>query len=109
VNKRDFRFSQWQVWRWLSSGLITLMMDAASTSETLVNFYQTTRCSNPEDSHLQMWTRVKLQLCIHWVLDFYVTVILCWVGCVACTGEVRNAYRILVKEPEGETQQHGKL
>jgi hypothetical protein len=22
------------------------------TSETLVNFYQTTRCNNPEDSHL---------------------------------------------------------
>jgi hypothetical protein len=29
-----------------------LMMVAASTSETLVNFYQTTRCNNPEDSHL---------------------------------------------------------
>jgi hypothetical protein len=28
------------------------MMEEASTSET-VNFYQTTRCYNPEDSHLQ--------------------------------------------------------
>jgi hypothetical protein len=28
------------------------MMEAASTSETLVNFYQTTQCYNPEDSHL---------------------------------------------------------
>jgi hypothetical protein len=29
-----------------------LMMEAASTSETLVNFYQITRRYNPEDSHL---------------------------------------------------------
>jgi hypothetical protein len=27
-----------------------LMMEAASTSETLVNFYKTTRCNIPEDS-----------------------------------------------------------
>jgi hypothetical protein len=32
--------------------LITLMMEAASTSEMLVNFYLTTQCNNPEDSHL---------------------------------------------------------
>jgi hypothetical protein len=32
--------------------LITLMMEAARTSETLVNFYQTTWCYNPEDTHL---------------------------------------------------------
>jgi hypothetical protein len=30
---------------------IALMMEAASTSETSVNFYQTTRHNNPEDSH----------------------------------------------------------
>jgi hypothetical protein len=28
------------------------MMEAASTSETSVNFYQTPQCYNPEDSHL---------------------------------------------------------
>jgi hypothetical protein len=32
--------------------LNTLMMEAARTSETLVKFYQTTQCNNPEDSHL---------------------------------------------------------
>jgi hypothetical protein len=29
-----------------------LMMEAASTSETSVNFYQTTQRNNPKDSHL---------------------------------------------------------
>jgi hypothetical protein len=33
---------------------ITLMMEAASTSETLVNFYQPTRRNNTEDSHLHL-------------------------------------------------------
>jgi hypothetical protein len=32
--------------------IITLMMEAASTSETFVNFHQTTQRNNPEDSHL---------------------------------------------------------
>jgi hypothetical protein len=32
--------------------IIALMMEAASTSETSVNFYQITRRNNPEDSHL---------------------------------------------------------
>jgi hypothetical protein len=40
--------------RFLSPGLlIALMMEAARTSETLVNFYQTTRYYNPEDSNLE--------------------------------------------------------
>jgi hypothetical protein len=33
--------------------LIALKMKAARTSETSVNFYQTTRRNIPEDSHLQ--------------------------------------------------------
>jgi hypothetical protein len=37
---------------WVVVALITLMMEAASTSETSVNFSQTTQCNNPEDSHL---------------------------------------------------------
>jgi hypothetical protein len=30
------------------------MMEAAHTSETLVNFYWTTQCNNPEDNHLKI-------------------------------------------------------
>jgi hypothetical protein len=36
-----------------SLAFIDLLMKAASISETSVNFYQTTRRNNPEDSHLQ--------------------------------------------------------
>jgi hypothetical protein len=40
--------------RVLAASIIrALLMDAASTSETSVNFYQTTRQNNPEDSHIQ--------------------------------------------------------
>jgi hypothetical protein len=37
----------------LATSIITAMvMEAANTSETSVNYYQTTRRNNPEDSHL---------------------------------------------------------
>jgi hypothetical protein len=41
--------------------LIALMMEAARTSETLVNFYQTTQRHNPEDSHLPTHCRENLK------------------------------------------------
>jgi hypothetical protein len=41
--------------------LITLMMEAARTSETVVNFYQITRRYNPEDSHLRTHRRENLK------------------------------------------------
>jgi hypothetical protein len=40
---------------------IALMMEAARTSETLVNFYQTTRRYNPKDSHLRTHSRENLK------------------------------------------------
>jgi hypothetical protein len=40
---------------------IALLMEAARTSETLVNFYQTTRRYNPEDSHLHTNRRENLK------------------------------------------------
>jgi hypothetical protein len=36
-------------------------MEAARSSETLVNFYQTTRRYNPEDSHLRTHRRENLK------------------------------------------------
>jgi hypothetical protein len=40
---------------------IALMMEAASTSETSVKFYQTTRRNNSEDSHLHTRRRENLK------------------------------------------------
>jgi hypothetical protein len=53
--------------------IIVLMMEAAaSTSETLVNFYKTTRRYNPEDSHLRSHRRENLKsyllMLVFWVV-----------------------------------------
>jgi hypothetical protein len=40
---------------------IALMMEAANTSEMLVNVYQTTLSDNPEDSHLRTRRRANLK------------------------------------------------
>jgi hypothetical protein len=44
-----------------ASIIIALMMEAASTSETSVNVYQTTRRNNPGDSHLHTRRRENLK------------------------------------------------
>jgi hypothetical protein len=41
--------------------MMALMMEAASTSETSVNFYRTTRRYNPEDNHLRIRRRKNLK------------------------------------------------
>jgi hypothetical protein len=41
--------------------IIALMMEAASTSETPVNFYKTTRRNIPEDGHLHTRRRENLK------------------------------------------------
>jgi hypothetical protein len=46
------------------AGRFALMMEAATTSETLVNFYQTTRRYNPEDSHLRTHRREIQKSCL---------------------------------------------
>jgi hypothetical protein len=42
-----------------ASIVVALMMEAASTSEMFVNFYQITRHNIPEDSHLQVTVPVS--------------------------------------------------
>jgi hypothetical protein len=39
---------------------IALMMEAVSSSQKLVNIYETTRRNNPEDSHLQVAERLQI-------------------------------------------------
>jgi hypothetical protein len=45
----------------LAASITALMMEAARTSETSVNVYQTTRRYNPEDSHLHTRLRENLK------------------------------------------------
>jgi hypothetical protein len=50
-----------------------VMMEAASTSETSVNFYQTTWCNNPEDNHLHThnaFVKTALNACLKNTPDF---------------------------------------
>jgi hypothetical protein len=43
------------------AALLTLMIEAASISETSVNFYRTTEHNNPEDSHIHTRCRKNLK------------------------------------------------
>jgi hypothetical protein len=45
----------------LATFIIALIMEAASTCETSVNFYQTTLRNNPEDSRLHTRHRENLK------------------------------------------------
>jgi hypothetical protein len=87
------------------------MMEAARTSETLVNFYQTTRCYNPEDSNLHTHCRENLKsylssliVCIiigkSLVNQYFINVPWCYI-----TGpKWRNSQRIsLLGSPEVNT------
>jgi hypothetical protein len=60
-----------------ASIIIALMMEAARTSETPVNFYQTTRRYNPEDRHLRthrgenLKSYIKIKVCKTMILFFF--------------------------------------
>jgi hypothetical protein len=57
-----------------------MMMEAASTSKTSVNFYQTTRRNNPEDSHINFKCNLISNMCArfptHLILLDLITLIL---------------------------------
>jgi hypothetical protein len=54
------------------------MMEAASTSETSVNFCWATRCNNPEDSHLKVEIVCSScdQMLLRSVFDYFLHVLL---------------------------------
>jgi uncharacterized membrane protein len=56
--------------------VVALMMEAARTSETLENFYQTTQRYNPEDSHLCTHRREHLKSCFIIITIFIVVTFL---------------------------------
>jgi hypothetical protein len=97
---------------------IALMMEAARTSETLVNFYQNTRCYNPEDSNLHTHRRenlksykirVKVQMDVTPILYTFSTdrkaksTKLRGVEHVARMQETTTVYRILVRKTSWKT------
>jgi hypothetical protein len=54
----------------MDGSFIVLMIDAVSTSETSVNFYETTRPNIPEDSHLQF--TVEFRRALYTVFMYYI-------------------------------------
>jgi hypothetical protein len=67
----EYLVEDWMGYRALDKvAVIALMMEAANTSETLVNFYQTTRHYNPEDSHLRTHRRENLKSYVEKFLVF---------------------------------------
>jgi hypothetical protein len=74
----------WEMFTDVTEVLAALMIGAASTSETSINFYQTPRLNNPEDSHLKTdrvayslsWqaARYRLEFTVHVFIASYLTV-----------------------------------
>jgi hypothetical protein len=87
-------------------------MEEASTSETSVNFYQTTRRNIPEGSHLHpqvMFPSEVMYIFIWHSLYSSPNIIrviksrrMGWAGHEARMEEIRKAYKMLVGNPEGK-------
>jgi hypothetical protein len=66
----------WQKFTEVSEGfiatIIRAMMEAVTTSETLVNFCQTIQCNTPEDSHLLVLNMLEItDLCLGSETGYY--------------------------------------
>jgi hypothetical protein len=70
--------------------VIALMMEAASTSETSVNFYETTRRNIPEDSHLHTRRRKNLKSLMKRLVCFEQMCSNTLHGAFTLTGDVDN-------------------
>jgi hypothetical protein len=57
--------------KYIRASTIALIMEAASTPKTSVNFYQTIRRNNPEDSHLHTRRRENLKYQIIQCLSYF--------------------------------------
>jgi hypothetical protein len=55
--------------------MMALMIEAVSTSEISVNFYQTARRNNPEDCHLHAGRHTNVNNPSWKVTDYYETVV----------------------------------
>jgi hypothetical protein len=87
-----------------SSSLIALMMEAASTSQTSVNSYQTTRRNIQEDSHLHIRRRENLKS--HRIFSLFVIQLLYDTVSIAEAMDYRTRYSWLtdLRNTEGHEQ-----
>jgi hypothetical protein len=76
--------------------LMALMKEPVNTSETSVNFYQTTRPNNPEESHLYTRRRENLKSHLERVSSKYIFLS----GCIKIR---RLVQKLLGEQPRGQT------
>jgi hypothetical protein len=65
----------------LAASIIRAMMEAASTSEASVNYYQIIRRNNPEDSHFHTRRHEKLKSSLHFSVTFRSCFTMCALFC----------------------------
>jgi hypothetical protein len=71
------------------TSIIALMMEAVSISEMSVNFYETARRNNPEDSRLHVWRFVSFGNAF--LMFFFLQCIIINVEHSSCVPDIRSA------------------